>query len=216
MSVSSPYVDSGRREQKQRTRTALVEAARALVASGVTPTVEAAAARAAVSRTTAYRYFTNQRELLVAAHPETGASSLLPTPAPDDVETRLADVVARFTDLIVETEPQQRTMLRLSLEMTAEERAGLPLRQGRAIGWIGEALQPLGDVLTDQELHRLALAVRSVSGIEALTWLTDVAALPRDQAVALMRWSAQAMLRAATSGSPPPTPRPRRRRSARE
>ena len=59
--------------QKGRTRAALVEAARDLVAAGQTPTVEAAAQAAAISRTTAYRYFPNQRALLLAAHPETGA-----------------------------------------------------------------------------------------------------------------------------------------------
>lgn len=202
--VSTPYLESGRRDQKQRTRTALVEAARELVSTGVTPTVEAVAERASISRTTAYRYFTNQRDLLLAAHPETGATSLLPSPAPDDLAERLDAVVSTFTQLIVETEQQQRTMLRLSLEMSAEERASLPLRQGRAIAWITEALEPLSDSLTDAQLHRLVLAIRSATGIEALAWLTDVAGLPRDEARTLMRWSAAALLSAATSTTPPP------------
>ena len=95
-------------------------------------------------------------------------------------------------------------MLRLSLEPDAE-RAALPLRQGRAIGWIEEALEPLRGRLTDDQVHRLALAVRSATGIEALVWLTDVAALPRDEALALMRWSAQALLHAAVTDGPPPS-----------
>jgi hypothetical protein len=52
-------------------------------------------------------------------------------------------------------------------------------------------------------VHRLALAVRSATGIEALVWLTDVAALPRDEALALMRWSAHALLHAALTDGPP-------------
>ena len=198
-------LSAGRWRQKQRTRQALIDAARDLVALGTAPTVEHAAERAGISRTTAYRYFANQRSLLVAAHPETVASSLLSSDVSDDPAARLADVVERFTDLISDTEQPQRTMLRLSLELPEAERAALPLRQGRAIGWIEEALEPLRGRLTDAEVHRLAVAVRSATGIEALVWLTDVAALPRDEALALMRWSARALLQATLSEGPPPS-----------
>jgi AcrR family transcriptional regulator len=200
-----PYLASGRTDQKLRTRVALVAAARDLVATGSTPTVEQAARRAAISRTTAYRYFPNQRALLTAAHPETAARTLLPVDPPADPAARLDAVVDAFTRLIVETEAQQRTMLRLSLEADDHERAALPLRQGRAIEWIHEALEPLRGQLSDQELHQLVLAIRGTVGIEALAWLTDVARATREEAIRLMRWSAQALLQAALA-SPPPTP----------
>jgi hypothetical protein len=44
---------------------------------------------------------------------------------------------------------------------------------------------------------RLVLAIRSATGIEALVWLTDVAGLSREEATALMRGSAQALLESA-------------------
>jgi AcrR family transcriptional regulator len=198
-------LSTGRWRQKQRTRQALIEAARALVTLGSAPTVEHAAEHAGISRTTAYRYFPNQRSLLVAAHPETVASSLLSPDVSDDPGERLRDVIERFTELISDTEAQQRTMLRLSLELPDAERAALPLRQGRAIRWIEEALEPLGDRLSRDQLHALALAVRSATGIEALVWLTDVAAMPRAEALALMRWSARALLHGALTDEPPPS-----------
>jgi AcrR family transcriptional regulator len=191
------YELNGRTAQKQRTRDALIAAAREIVADGLTPTVDAAAEAASISRTTAYRYFPNQRALLSAAHPETAAESLLPDDAPADVATRLDLVVASFTRLIIDTETQQRTMLRLSLEADPVERSQLPLRQGRAIKWIEEALAPLHGEMSVAELHRLAIAIRSATGIEALVWLTDVAGLSRDDATKLMRWSARALLDAA-------------------
>jgi hypothetical protein len=50
MSTSLSYVNTGRTQQKARTRQALVDAARSLLAEGVTPTVIHAAERAGVSR----------------------------------------------------------------------------------------------------------------------------------------------------------------------
>lgn len=195
--MSIPYELNGRIDQKRRTRDALIAAGRQLVGEGATPTVEAAAEKASISRATAYRYFPNQRALLVAAHPETAATSLLPDDAPDDAATRLDLVIDAFTRSTVDNEAQQRTMLRLSLEADPVERSQLWLRQGRGIKWIGEALAPLREEMSEVEVHRLVLAIRSATGIEALAWLTDVAGLSHDDATELMRWSARGLLRSA-------------------
>jgi AcrR family transcriptional regulator len=192
--MSTPYVLSGRSRQKQRTRDALVAAARRLVAQGgAVPTVEAAAEAASVSRTTAYRYFPTQKALLVAAHPETTANSLVPADAGDDPQARLLGAVDAFIRIIMDTEHQQRTMLRLSLDPETSNMS-LPLRQGRAIAWFTEALAPLRPRITDAVIHRLALSVRSAVGIESLVWLTDVAGLTREEAAEVMRSSARAVL----------------------
>ena len=195
MSIS--YEREGRTQQKQRTRNALINAARELVARGATPTVEEAAAAASISRATAYRYFPSQRALLAAAHPETAAPSMLPRNPPEDPEQRVALVVDAFTKLIANTEPQQRTMLRLSLDADDHERRSFPLRQGRAIGWLTEALEPARERLGEEGMHRTALAIRSATGIEALLWLTDIAGLSRREAVKLMRWTGMAICRTA-------------------
>ena len=194
--MSTAYEQSGRTQQKTRTRTALVEAARNLVTLGRTPTVEEAAAAASISRTTAYRYFPNQHALLAAAHPETTATTLLPRDPPDDPGERLDLVVREFMRIILDTEDQQRAMLRLSLEANRAETPDLPLRQGRAIAWIEDALEPMRGRVEHAEFRRLVLAVRSAIGIEALVWLTDIAGLSRTEAVDLMRWSARAMYHA--------------------
>jgi hypothetical protein len=55
------------------------------------------------------------------------------------------------------------------------------------------------------DVHRLALAIRSATGIESLVWLTDIAGLSREDSADLMRWSARAMLRAALDGDGPPS-----------
>jgi AcrR family transcriptional regulator len=192
--MSTSYEAGGRTLQKQRTRDALVAAARDLVAQGgAAPTVEAAARAASISRTTAYRYFPTQNALLVAAHPEITASTLVPDDAGDDPERRLLGAVTAFIKVIVDTEQQQRTMLRLSLDPETSNDS-LPLRQGRAITWFEEALAPLRPRHTEAQIHQLALAVRSAVGIESLVWLTDVGGLTREEAAKQMLWSARALL----------------------
>jgi AcrR family transcriptional regulator len=159
--------------------------------------VEQAADHAGISRTTAYRYFANQRALLVATYPELDVRSLLDDDAPTDAAERLELVVEHLTANVVEHEHQLRAMLRLSLETPKPPPEALPLRQGRAIGWIEDALAPLGGRLSRREIHRLTLAIRATVGIEALVWLTDVGGLSRAEAVDLMRSSARTLLRGA-------------------
>jgi AcrR family transcriptional regulator len=192
----------GRTRQKLRTREALVAAARDLVGQGASPTVEDAAEAARISRTTAYRYFRNQAELLAAAHPEVAKSSLLPTPAPTGAEARLDVVVREIARIVTEHETHYRTMLRLSLD-PATPRESLVLRQGRAIAWIEDALAPLRSRLPQAELRRLAVTIRSATGIEAFVWLVDVAGLSRNDAVKTLRWSARTLLRGALADRAP-------------
>jgi AcrR family transcriptional regulator len=214
--VSTTYEETGRSRQKQRTRASLVASARDLISrGGSTPTVAETAAAAGISRTTAYRYFPSQHALLIAAHPEVEVSSMLAEGMGEqDVPARVDAVVRQFLAVIVDTEPQQRTMLRLSLS-EGVDRAGLPLRQGRAIGWISEALEPWQAQLGDDGVRRLAVAVRAACGIEALVWLTDVAGLARDEAVEQMVWSAGALVRRAQAEGSPGSRRPRGGRRAR-
>ena len=186
----------GRTQQKLRTRNALIAAAQSLIGEGKSPTVEDAAEAANISRTTAYRYFKNQAELLVAAHPEIAKASLLPADAPTTAEERLEIVAREIARMVAQRETQYRTMLRLSLD-PATPRDSLVLRQGRAIAWIEDALAPLRSRLSRAELRRLVLAIRSATGIEAFVWLVDVAGLSREDAVKTLRWSARTLLRGA-------------------
>jgi AcrR family transcriptional regulator len=189
--------------QKGRTRKALVEAARQLLAEGVSPTVEQAADRAEISRTTAYRYFANQRELVVATFPQTEATSLLGADPPADPLARLEIATDAITNQVLEHESALRAQLRLSLEPQPPDREELPYRQGRAIGWLEDALEPLRGRLSERELRRLVLAIRATIGIEALVWLTDVAGLSREEAVDIMRSSARTLARARIAGAAP-------------
>jgi AcrR family transcriptional regulator len=197
--MSTDYLESGRARQKQRTRDQLIAAARELITAGDTPRVEEVAEAAGISRPTAYRYFASQAELLAAAYPETGATSVLPDPPPAAVDERVAAVSRYVIDRVQESEPQQRAMLRLSLGDVPHE---LPLRQGRAIPWFIEALEPMADSVGDESVHRLALALRAACGIETRVWLSDVAGLAPADVSALQRWMVDALVKQALETPP--------------
>src|SRR5690349_6979056 len=120
MDMAVPYEASGRTRQKSRTRQALLDACRDLLGRGMTPTVEEAAELAGVSRTTAYRYFPNQRSLIVAAQPQIQPETLLDDDAPTEVRARLDAFMTAFTRYNLHWEPQLRAALRISLERSGE------------------------------------------------------------------------------------------------
>ncbi|MFF0636470.1 TetR/AcrR family transcriptional regulator [Nocardia sp. NPDC004151] len=190
--MAVPYENTGRTNQKSRTRTALITATRKLLAQGAIPTVEDAAQAAEISRTTAYRYFPNQRALLAAVRPEIDRETLLPDPAPTDPRERLDLVMRECVRINLEWEPELRTSLRLSLDPAAGNPS--PLRRGRVIGWLEHALEPLRITHPDIDIHRLAIAIRSATGIESFIWLVDVAALPHPEAAEILCATARALL----------------------
>ena len=191
MAMSVPYEATGRSQQKSRTRQALVEATRGLLAEGLTPRVEDAAERSGISRTTAYRYFPNQRALLVAAQPQIQPETLLDDDAPADPRARLDAFMAAFTSYNFQWEAQLRAALRLSLEQGVERPL---LRQGQAVRWLEDALAPLGRSHPHIDRRELAVAIRSATGIEALIWLRDIAGQSPQQAARTVRKTARALL----------------------
>lgn len=193
--MAVPYERTGRSRQKQRTRASLLEAARALLADGFTPSVEQVADAAGISRTTAYRYFPNQRELLLAAIPVIDRDSQLTADASNDVGVRVRRVVEAQLEILRTYEPQLRMALALSLDQPRDGAANTsPLRAGRAIDWFLDALSPLEHSHPQLDRRRLAVAIRACCGIESWIWLTDVARATPDEAAEIMRTSARALL----------------------
>ncbi len=194
MAVS--YHVTGRTRQKSRTRSALIDGARAMLARGESPTVEGAGAEAGVGRATAYRYFPSVAELVAATFPHVEQSSLLGEDPPADPIDRLRMVLDEHTARILRYEVEMRAALRLSLDGRA---ADLPMHRGLRMSWVEDALAPLAETLPPGELRRLALGIAAGIGIEAFAWLTDVAHLAREEAIEVMRAGALAQLRGALS-----------------
>lgn len=193
--MTVPYTSTGRINQKARTREALVTATRELLEQGVLPTMEEAANAAAVSRTTAYRYFPSLRELIVAAYPHVQQESLLGPNPPEDPAERLEIVAENHSRRILENEAQMRTVLRLSLEGVRPPE--LPMHRGLRVAWIEDALAPLRGQMPEDELERLVHGIGATLGIEAFVWLTDLAGVSRKEAASIIRSNALGLLQSA-------------------
>lgn len=211
---------SGRINQKLRTRQALLEAAGELVAEGATPALADVAERARVSKATAYRYFASAdalvAEVLLDRHfPQ--ADAVL-APAGDDPAARVAAVEAAVNDALLSQETAMRMILRNAIEQSLADGTGGPHRVGRRQALIAAALEPLAGRLPPKALARLRHALALVIGPEAIVSARDVCGLAPEEARKVTRWAARALLAQALDEAAEPSPRaaaPGPRRSAR-
>ena len=203
--MTEAWQQEGRINQKRRTRAAILAAAGELLEQGQRPTVAEVADAALVSRATAYRYFPTQEYLLFEAALESTRSDidreLDENIAPEDPEAGLEMLIHALQERIVDKEAAFRTMLRLSLEQTSDERrhGGEPvpsrLRGGGRVRWIEKALAPVRGHLEEPDFRRLVAALSLCMGIEALVVLRDVCALESSEAQEVLLWAARTLLR---------------------
>jgi AcrR family transcriptional regulator len=195
---------AGRTNQKLRTRQALVDAAKALVANGRPLTIADVAEEAQVSVATAYRYFSNPNDLVLEA--ATPRVPQIMADLPDDPAGRIDEVVRRLAEIQFGDEALWRAILRADLERWAHEvvrdpEARVPTRGSNRLEIVEDALAPLAEKLQPELHRRLIMATMLVCGMEALVAARDACGLEPDEATEVMRWAAQALLQVALRDS---------------
>jgi AcrR family transcriptional regulator len=193
-----------RTNQKQRTRQALVDAAKTLAANGGPLTIADVAEAAQVSVATAYRYFSNPNDLILEA--ATPRVPQIMADLPDDPADRIDEVVRRLAEIQFGDEALWRAMLRADLERWAQQavldpEARVPTRGSNRLDMVQEALAPLAEKLPPELHRRLIMATMLVCGMEALVAARDACGLEPDEATKVMRWAAQALLQVALRDS---------------
>ncbi len=171
--VSTSYLDSGRMNQKQRTRDHLLAAARTLIERRRHPPRRGRRARV--------RHLPDHR-LPLLPHAGGAVGRRVPrdrggVAAPRPRAGRRGSPGRRGRHGDHRGRRTHRTpAARHAPTVARTDEHELPLRQGRAIGWLREALEPLGEDVGDDAVTDLAVALRSVCGIETRVWLGDIAA----------------------------------------
>lgn len=193
---------SGRWKQKRRTRKALLEAANRLLTRGSTPSLEAVADEALVSRATAYRYFASAEALVR----EAALDVAMPDPASLFAGDDSADPVARLERadralhaMVSANEVPLRLMLANALAERARnpEPGAPPVRQNRRSGLIETALAPVANQIKPSELEMLSAALALVIGTEAMVVFRDVLQIDDAKAEKVRHWAIQALVTAA-------------------
>lgn len=198
--ASATATDGGRVAQKQRTRMQLLQAARELRAQGRVPSVADVADATGISRTTAYRYFPTQESLLAEATAdpliEAVEEAIAHVRNETDVVKRVDAVFVTLGPLLLQHEPELRTLLKISLENSLSEahRRHMPLLSARwVIAW-DKILEPLK---REVPLKTYAVMVRTLGtllSVETLNVLRDACDLDEEATTDALRSGAQAMV----------------------
>lgn len=168
-----------RKEQKQRTREAILAGARDLLSEGKPVTVSAAAGRRGISRATAYRYFNDADGLAaeaglaveVAPYEEVVAGA-------KTIRAKLLAINMYMIDLSLENELAFRQFLSRSLDAhISGQSPQLGRRGARRITMYQQALYSEDGRLSETAQRQLETALAATTGAEAMIALRDVAGL---------------------------------------
>jgi AcrR family transcriptional regulator len=175
----------GRGNQKNRTRTAIIESTRALIRSGGEVTMPIVAEASLVSLGTAYRYFPDifslLREAIVGLWP-TPTEAMEPIETSEDPVQRVAFATEFFLRRALAYQGATRAMLAATImrPATAESRVGIKF------GLIEEALLPaMGTIalIEPEALIQLKRDLAVIVSAEALFCLTDLCHLDPEDAI---------------------------------
>ena len=197
--------DTGRANQKKRTRMAIIEACREIIRSGAPVAMPDVARAALVSEATAYRYFPDLAALLnetLAGMWLSPAEALGPVSGSADPVERIAVACEFLLRGVLAYQGAVRAMIAATI--TRPELAAT--RPGIRFGLIDEALAPLHDTLMATEPAGIAQLRRDLVAVvsaEALFVLTDLAGLAPDEAIASLVRSATTLTEAAVTAVTP-------------
>jgi AcrR family transcriptional regulator len=188
----------GRANQKERTRAAIVAAARQLTATGGEVTMPAVARAALVSEATAYRYFPDLVSVLQEAF--TGA-----WPSPEESMASVAgsadvvDRVACAAEVLLRGVHDRQGAVRAMISASVTRPAVAATRPGVRFPLIEFALAPPADLsaIPAERLAQLRLDLSVIVSAEAFFTLTDLCGLSAEQAIASAVRTARTVTRAA-------------------
>lgn len=194
--------ETGRPNQRRRTRKDLLVAASKLMKQGRKPSLEEIAEAALVSRATAYRYFPRVEPLLLEAALDVATpepEKFFAGDASNDPVARVERVDQALHELMLANEPQMRMMLMYSLErgVNGGAESETPARQNRRTPLLEAALAPARGEFKPASLDLLTKALAVVIGTDAMVVFKDVLQLNDSEARKVKRWAIKALIDAA-------------------
>jgi AcrR family transcriptional regulator len=190
---------TGRSNQKERTRTAIVAAARDAITAAGAVTMPEVARRALVSEATAYRYFPDLASLLreaLAGVWDSPEKAMEPVAGSDDPVERIGFA----TEVLLREVLAHQGAVRAMISAAITRPSAAALRPGRRFGLIDEALRPLNGTMAlrqPEQFEQLKRGLAVVVSAEALFTLTDLCGLTPEAAIASAAETARSLTAAA-------------------
>lgn len=179
---------TGRANQRARTKRAIIDAARELIASAGPVSMPLVAEKALVSEATAYRYFSDLQTLIREALDELWPSAtemMEPIAAVTDPGERVAYAAEQLLRGVVRFEGSTRAMIAATI--THSESAARD-RPGYRFALIDQALDPVAHQLVggQSELAELKRRLAVVLSPESMFTLIDFCSLGAEEAIATL------------------------------
>jgi AcrR family transcriptional regulator len=196
------HLGTGRSNQKERTRTAIVAAAREVITTGGEVTMPEVARRALVSEATAYRYFADLASLLreaLAGMWDSAEEVMRPMAGSADPVERVGFAAEALLREVLAYQGAVRVAIAAAV---IKPSAGL--RPGRRFRLIDEALHPLNATMAVREPERFEQLKRGLAVVvsaEALFTLTDLSGLEPGVAIASVAETARSLTAAAVGAA---------------
>jgi len=192
--MNKKYIDSGRKNQKLKTRNSILNTAQKLLATGKVFSLEDVAKEAKVSRATIYRYYSNIDVLSAEAGLD------LNTQSPEEINIQLRDrgtiqkllgIQEYFNNLTIDNEAAFRKYLSIVLaSVSPKAKRGARRTKALQLAFDGEHFD-----IDKTELTKLTNIATVLMGIEAFIVTKDVCGLSNKDSKETLQWGLQMILK---------------------
>lgn len=198
--MKNMLLNSGRVNQKAKTKTNILEAAREMMQKEKLITLEDVAKKANISRATIYRYYSNIDILI------TEASLDIHHKSPDDffeevknmpLADRIFYIQKHYNQLAQKHEVEFRRYLSavLSESITSKKK----LRGARRVKSLNNVLKPFKNDLDSVTFNKLITAASVLMGIDSLIVCKDVCDLNNEETNDTLQWALKMILKGISS-----------------
>jgi AcrR family transcriptional regulator len=184
------FINTGRINQKMKTRERLLNAAHDMAVMGKEINIEVVAKQANMSKATAYRYFSSKEVLQreAALHFKSQEKKdLFANLAANDLEGRLERLLQYHFQLLTDNEREFRLFLSAVMQDSVQAKEHYS-RAGRRILLIEEALLPLRPKVPKEEFSKMVSAISVILGIESITILKDLCQVEKEEILEIWKW----------------------------
>lgn len=184
---------------KKRTFEHLINTAINALDEGNELTITELADRTGISRSTAYRYFPTQSDLISAVVENSLGPIFTWQSNKENVEDRINEFLSFAFPQMLKHEGALRAALRISLQQWATERSSLsPLSEkfirGNRKEILSTLLKPLKSELPDNIYDKVIHALSIIYGSEIFLVLKDIWEFDNQQVISLSQWVAKAII----------------------